>query len=124
MSADGRVFGKMAHSERFKPGIMINVPGRRTRRSSPPAYATFCEGNMTDYHIHTRLSADSQEEMENYCRRALELGITELCFTEHIDAGYPYDMVFMADLEAYDRQIADMRRKYPQLTLRQGLEAA
>ena len=32
-------------------------------------------------------------------------------------------MVFMADLEAYDERIAKMRRKYPQLILRQGLEA-
>ena len=32
LSADGRIFGKMAHSERYKPGLMINVPGERDQK--------------------------------------------------------------------------------------------
>jgi phosphoribosylformylglycinamidine synthase len=32
LSPDGRVFGKMAHSERFVPGNMKNVPGGKDQR--------------------------------------------------------------------------------------------
>ena len=36
-SPDGRVFGKMAHSERYGDGIGKNIPERKIRRFLPPA---------------------------------------------------------------------------------------
>jgi histidinol-phosphatase (PHP family) len=38
-----------------------------------------------DYHVHTRFSMDSHEEMEAQCRAAIERGIAEIAFTEHVD---------------------------------------
>jgi histidinol-phosphatase (PHP family) len=38
-----------------------------------------------DYHVHSRFSIDSNEPMLNQCRAAIEAGITEIAFTEHID---------------------------------------
>lgn len=38
-----------------------------------------------DYHIHTNHSIDSMANMEDYCVRAIELGIQEICFTDHVD---------------------------------------
>jgi histidinol-phosphatase (PHP family) len=38
-----------------------------------------------DYHLHTRFSIDSEMEMEEACRQAIQLGLREICFTDHID---------------------------------------
>ena len=47
------------------------------------------ELNLCDYHIHTRYSSDSTEEPENIIRHAIELGLDEICFTDHTDLDYP-----------------------------------
>ncbi len=44
-----------------------------------------------DYHIHTEFSDDSREPMENQVRRAIEIGLEEICFTEHVDYGVKKD---------------------------------
>ena len=46
------------------------------------------ELNLCDYHIHTRYSSDSTEEPENIIRHAIELGLDEICFTDHTDLDY------------------------------------
>ena len=38
-----------------------------------------------DYHMHTRFSLDSTESMEAQCRAAIERGLDEIAFTEHVD---------------------------------------
>lgn len=43
-----------------------------------------CE--KTDYHVHPDYSIDaSPTKMRDYCHRALELGLVEICFTTHIE---------------------------------------
>lgn len=44
-----------------------------------------------DYHIHTAFSDDSREPMENQIVKALELGLEEICFTDHVDYGIKKD---------------------------------
>lgn len=44
-----------------------------------------------DYHIHTEFSDDSREPMENQIERAIELGLEEICFTDHVDYGIKKD---------------------------------
>ena len=44
-----------------------------------------------DYHIHTEFSDDSRELMENQIERGIELGLDELCFTDHVDYGIKRD---------------------------------
>lgn len=38
-----------------------------------------------DYHAHTQFSFDCQESMEAQCLAAIERGIDEIAFTEHVD---------------------------------------
>ena len=38
-----------------------------------------------DYHMHSSFSADSVTPMEDMVKRSIELGIKEICFTEHVD---------------------------------------
>ena len=45
----------------------------------------------TDYHLHTEFSDDSSEPMENQVKRAIELGLDEICFTDHVDYGVKKD---------------------------------
>ena len=40
---------------------------------------------MFDYHLHTRVSFDSEEAPENTVRAAERLGLREICFTDHYD---------------------------------------
>ncbi len=40
----------------------------------------------TDYHIHPDYSIDAAPvKIRDYCNRALELGLTEICFTTHLE---------------------------------------
>ena len=43
-----------------------------------------------DYHMHTCFSEDADDTLEAMCRRAIELGIPEIGFSEHWDVG-PYE---------------------------------
>ena len=38
-----------------------------------------------DYHMHSSFSEDSITPMEDMIKKSIELGIKEICFTEHID---------------------------------------
>ena len=42
---------------------------------------------FADYHTHTSFSDDSEYSMEDCLNHAVELGIEEICFTEHVDYG-------------------------------------
>ncbi|MBQ2656985.1 MAG: histidinol-phosphatase HisJ family protein [Erysipelotrichaceae bacterium] len=44
-----------------------------------------------DYHVHSEFSDDSREPMENQIERAIELGLDEICFTDHVDYGIKKD---------------------------------
>ena len=44
-----------------------------------------------DYHLHSEFSDDSKESMDNQIRRAIELGLNEMCFTDHVDYGIKKD---------------------------------
>jgi histidinol-phosphatase (PHP family) len=40
---------------------------------------------MYEYHTHTTNSPDSRVRMRDYCEKAIEIGIREVAFTDHID---------------------------------------
>lgn len=44
-----------------------------------------------DYHVHSEYSDDSTQKMTEQLDRALELGLDELCFTDHVDYGIKRD---------------------------------
>ena len=39
---------------------------------------------MIDYHIHTLLCNHAQGSMESYIRSAINLGMSEICFLDHL----------------------------------------
>lgn len=44
---------------------------------------------MFDYHVHSQFSPDAGMTMLEACARAVEIGIKEIAFTDHLDYHYP-----------------------------------
>ncbi|MFZ3577591.1 histidinol-phosphatase HisJ family protein [Virgibacillus sp. DJP39] len=79
---------------------------------------------MFDYHVHSNYSADCNTPMEKSIQRAVELGLREICFTEHIDYEYPDETIdFDLDLRSYDKQIMQLQEKYKDvIKIKKGVE--
>ena len=76
---------------------------------------------IADNHVHSQLSWDaSQGSMEKSCRRAIELGLPLIAFTEHADWVRGPDAVF--DVEHYFDSIERCRAAYPGLRILSGVE--
>ena len=70
-----------------------------------------------DFHLHTEHSTDSDEPMENMILKAIDLGLTNICFTEHHDPDFPYDEhnpegSFQLNLDSYLYDLLILRDKY------------
>ena len=77
-----------------------------------------------DYHLHSDVSPDCKTPMEESCEAALQKGLTELVFTEHME-------MFSADfkrypieyMQKYFENLARCRAKFAgKLTLKAGVE--
>lgn len=79
---------------------------------------------MFDYHMHSNFSADCETPMEKTVERAIELGLKEICFTDHIDYDYPdKDFIFEFDLKEYDKKIKEVQERYRnQIRIKKGVE--
>lgn len=79
---------------------------------------------MFDYHMHSNFSADCTTSMEKMVDSAIDKGLKEICFTEHIDYKYPDDsIVFEFDLRAYDTEIKRLQEIYEgQIRIQKGVE--
>lgn len=40
---------------------------------------------LADYHVHTEFSDDSVYPMEQVVKDAIAMGLSEICFTDHVD---------------------------------------
>lgn len=39
----------------------------------------------SDYHLHTEFSDDSEYPIESLVQDAIQMGLEEICFTDHVD---------------------------------------
>ncbi len=68
---------------------------------------------LTDCHLHSSFSADSDTPMERMIERGLQLGLQTMCFTEHMDHGMLDNGVsFEVDTDAYRRGFLELKEKY------------
>lgn len=76
---------------------------------------------LADYHNHTRLSPDSEADPLAMARAALDYGVSEMCFTDHVDLldfnGQP---TLFGGWGPYLKQFRAL--SVPGLTLRLGVE--
>lgn len=97
-----------------------------------------------DYHLHCEFSDDSNEPMENQIERGIELGLEEMCFTDHVDYGIKRDwddpegiitrhaiehgeevdlVLANVNYPKYFEKLHLMKEKYKdRITIKQGLE--
>lgn len=68
----------------------------------------------SDYHIHTSFSGDSDTPMKDMIERGLELGLTTMCFTEHMDLDYDplCDVDFTLDTDSYLQTYLSYKEQY------------
>jgi histidinol-phosphatase (PHP family) len=80
---------------------------------------------LADYHMHTPLCGHAEGEPIEYARQAVELGLTEIGFSEHCPLDHSYDTLRMKvqDLPDYLSRIETARKAFPELTIRLGIEA-
>lgn len=67
---------------------------------------------FADYHTHSDFSGDSQAPMEFMVRRAIELGLAELVFTDHVDYDYADPVFADIDFDEYLRTFQHFKEKY------------
>lgn len=99
---------------------------------------------FADYHIHTYYSDDSTYPMEQVVKDAISKGITDLCFTDHVDYGIKEDAdkltpeqrqelkvriqnpnvpQYNVDYPAYVAEYQDVKEKYAdKINLKLGME--
>lgn len=91
---------------------------------------------LADYHVHTHFSDDSVYPMEQVVRDAIDRGLGELCFTDHVDYGVKADWdsgaeilyrhgepLANVDYPRYVEEIRRLRGLYgDRITLKMGLE--
>lgn len=78
--------------------------------------------------MHTHHSGDSRAPMGDMIESAIEKGLKQICFTEHLDLDFPdiYDLPpnpFTPDLDAYRDELFNYRSLYKdRITIRHGIE--
>ncbi len=66
-----------------------------------------------DFHTHTSFSGDSETPMKKQIEKAIELGLEQICFTDHLDLEYPEQYgYFDLEVEDYVKEVLLMKDKY------------
>jgi histidinol-phosphatase (PHP family) len=93
---------------------------RRARELDSEAY-----GRLVDYHIHTRLCGHAIGEPEDYVRVAIEKGLAEIGFADHMPLLRMRDArLTMApgDLPRYVELVRDLQDSVDEIKIRLGIE--
>lgn len=66
---------------------------------------------LADYHIHTNFSTDSDTAPRAQIEKAIELGLKEICFTDHMDYDFPTGE-FVFSIEDYLRELRKLKKEF------------
>lgn len=67
----------------------------------------------SDFHLHSSFSGDCDTPMEEQIKKAIDLGLEHLCFTDHLDLQYPKEYGFFdLEIDEYVKQVVLMKEKY------------
>lgn len=81
---------------------------------------------LWDCHMHSSFSADSDSPMKDMIEKAIDCGLSGICFTEHLDPDYPKtpdNISFSLDIPAYQEKLFSLKEQYQdQLDVRFGIE--
>src|SRR4051794_9730641 len=86
--------------------------------------------SLLDYHIHSKLCGHGVGELEDYVRFAVQSGLPEMGFSEHIfmywlpEAERDPELAMTENaFEPYVREVQRLQTAYPEIRLRLALEA-
>ena len=65
---------------------------------------------LFDYHLHSRHSPDGSMEMDTILKRAQELGLAEICITDHIEVDNSFGDEWESNSEIVSALLADLNR--------------
>lgn len=79
---------------------------------------------MYDYHMHSAFSSDTDVLMEDMIKGAIQKGLKEICFTDHIDYDYASpEISFDFDTVLYKQTIDRLKTQYQgDIQIRMGIE--
>lgn len=66
---------------------------------------------LSDFHIHTRFSGDSEADVDKVIESAIAKGMTHMAFTDHNDFEYE-NGTFELDIENYFKYMSDKKARY------------
>ncbi len=120
----GRTHPRMFGSQwkRVRRGVRRRVI-RWTRSSRELPRARY--RNLVDYHIHTKLCGHAIGEPEDYVRAALERGLTEIGFADHMPLLHIRDKYLTMEpheLPHYVSLVEDLRDSVDDIRIRLGIE--
>ena len=76
-----------------------------------------------DYHMHSSFSNDSKTDMEDMIKKSIELGLKEICFTDHVDYDLDADDDWGIDYNKYFDKIDYLQNKYKDnISIKKGIE--
>lgn len=81
---------------------------------------------MIDYHIHTSRCGHAEGEMIDYVRRARELSLIEIGFSDHLPLltkNDPTLAMSLDQLEEYIQAIEMLKKEFPDINIKTGIEA-
>ena len=75
--------------------------------------------NFLDNHVHTTFSSDGKDTMEDVIKKAIEIGVNYLTFTDHMEHHGEFSMNF----ENYSKAIGEYQEKYKEkINILKGIE--
>lgn len=76
-----------------------------------------------DYHMHSSFSTDGKSTMEEMIKKSIELGLNEICFTDHVDYDVYADDSFSIVYEDYFKSLETLQNKYKdKISIKKGIE--
>ncbi|MPM53045.1 Histidinol-phosphatase [bioreactor metagenome] len=76
-----------------------------------------------DYHMHSSFSNDSKTDMEEMVKKSIELGLNEICFTDHVDYDLDTDFDWGIDYDKYFERLNFLQNKYhKEISIKKGIE--
>lgn len=68
---------------------------------------------ISDYHLHSSFSGDSEATPESMIQKAVSLGMKQMCFTDHYDMDYPDEPeLFLFDVDKYFETMRHLKEQY------------
>ncbi|MEW6553833.1 MAG: histidinol-phosphatase HisJ family protein [Actinomycetota bacterium] len=80
---------------------------------------------LVDYHMHTARCGHAVGRLEDYAARAVELGLREIGFSDHLPLLHTEDPTLsmaLDELPLYVREVDELRAAFPALPIRLGIE--